>query len=494
MTAVLPRPDLADTRPGPRPPGLRSRLPRRGDRPAWLRLSAAVLAILAIALALALASVCGSARDGVDTIGGRTAPAVSRAEDLSYQLSDMDAQLANVLLAGADAGQAPLLSAAGRQYEQDRAAADGDLEQAIEVAGGNAAIEGEIHQLLDDLGRYEALAAQTMQLNANDHNPAGRPSADVLALDHRAIATMADTVARAADVASGGTGTGGEVGLLQQAYANTRDAIATGYLWLAVLGVVLLATIIATQVWLRLTVRRWINLGLAAATAVIVAVLIGGLAALGSAAHQLTVAKQDAFDSLSVLQHAKAASSEANADESRYLADTGQAADYERQFFTVSQQLARVDATDVHNYDAGLKAALDRYAASGAVSLGGDFGKELDNITFPGERDAALAVVRAFQQYQLADRRIRAARDAGDLTGAITIDTSTDPGQSDYDFGRYTADLGTLIDINQHAFDRAISASRGDLSGWDGVLPYGAAALVVVLLVVGMQPRLAEYR
>jgi len=47
--------------------------------------------------------------------------------------------------------------------------------------------------------------------------------------------------------------------------------------------------------------------------------------------------------------------------------------------------------------------------------------------------------------------------------------------------------------MNQNAFDDAVTAGERDLRGW-GLIPWGAGALVVLLVLAGLRPRLAEYR
>ncbi|MEV0293371.1 hypothetical protein [Nocardia sp. NPDC050710] len=52
----------------------------------------------------------------------------------------------------------------------------------------------------------------------------------------------------------------------------------------------------------------------------------------------------------------------------------------------------------------------------------------------------------------------------------------------------------TLIDINQRAFDSAVADGSGALRGWTGWLPYGGATAIALLVLIGIRPRLAEYR
>ena len=186
---------------------------------------------------------------------------------------------------------------------------------------------------------------------------------------------------------------------------------------------------------------------------------------------------------------------DANADESRNLLDPHRMNQYEQDFLDKSQQLVGVGANDVSEYDALLNKDMIAYRAdSSDVRIDGFFGTELNNITFSGERDAAEQTLLMFQLYQRDDRMIREMVTGGDLRAAIEFCVDTSRGTSNYDFYRYDRALTELIDINQRAFDTSITAGETALDGWTGLIPYGVGALVVVLVGIGVWPRLAEYR
>jgi hypothetical protein len=77
---------------------------------------------------------------------------------------------------------------------------------------------------------------------------------------------------------------------------------------------------------------------------------------------------------------------------------------------------------------------------------------------------------------------------------AIAFDTSPAPGQSNGDFISYNTALDALIAINQHAFDTAIAAGEDALGGWTSGISYGLCALLAMAVLLGVRPRLAEYR
>jgi hypothetical protein len=221
---------------------------------------------------------------------------------------------------------------------------------------------------------------------------------------------------------------------------------------------------------------------------------IAGGTALAAQAGHLKVAKVDAFDSILALTQARAVSYDANADESRFLVDAGRAGFYQQAFLTKSQELVQLPGAGIFQYDAALAQAASAYRANHAnVRFGGYLGAEFRNITFAGERAAAQKTLAAYQVYERDDRRIRAMNASGDLRGAIAFDTSYAPGNSNWAFGQYDNALVAVIAINQRAFAAAIHDGQRGSSGWTGVIPAVAVLLIVLLVLAGVRPRLAEY-
>jgi len=76
--------------------------------------------------------------------------------------------------------------------------------------------------------------------------------------------------------------------------------------------------------------------------------------------------------------------------------------------------------------------------------------------------------------------------------------TGQTAGSSSYDFDRYDQAIVSLISLHRQAFDQAIrtgdqSLGRSVLGSWAGLLPLAALG-VTLLVIVGVRPRLAEYR
>jgi hypothetical protein len=456
-----------------------------------MKAGAAATVALACGLAAVIAIVFGGVGGQFQAIGERDAPEVNAATGLYFSLNDMDAQVANVLLVGGDVTLAADRSADLAIYASDRTTALENLQQATIAEASNATAQRELRSVLDGMGQYEALAADALLADQNapvTASTAGRTPAAALGYYRQATDLM-----RTAILPAVGSLTTVSAAGLGAAYQSGRTTALAGIITVAVGGAALLAVLVALQLFLHARFRRLVNPVLAAATLITLILVTAAAARLGAEGGHLKVAKQDAFDSILALTQARAVSYDANADESRYLVDPARAAQYQLAYFGKSQQLTDVAAANVYGYDAALAADVRAYQANNSdVRFGGYLGAEFRNITFRGERAAAVRTLLAFQRYERDDRALRALANRN-LTATVAFDIGTAPGQSDWAFNQYDAALSALIAINEDAFTAAVQAGQGAAAGWDGAFPAAGAALLAALVLVGVRPRLAEY-
>ncbi|MDH6706701.1 hypothetical protein P3T27_003428 [Kitasatospora sp. MAA19] len=481
------------------PPGALARLGQGaravGSRAYWTTprlvrgLTALSLATL-LGLGATATTVLGGARDGTDTIGHQAAPQATRAADLYFALSDMDAQAANLLLVGADPDYTTLRKQTLDTYEQRRAQADNDLQQAAQAAAADPAGQRAVQQVLGRLGSYEALVARAQLLEEQAKAPAGQPSPAALDAYRQATDLLRQQLLPAADQV-----TAANEATVEQVYTEHRDALGSGWWWLLAVGLVALAALLGLQRALAVRYRRVVNPALAGVTLLTGVALAIGLHLVSRADDHLVTAKSNAYDSVIALSRARAVAFDMNADESRYLTDPSRAVAYEQSFLDKTQAIAHLDGATLAGYNAQLAAAAARHRADhAAVPFGGYLGTELRNITFPGEQDAADRVLTAFQQYQQDDRKIRELRDAGRLKEAVTLNTGLSQGQSNYDFDQLSTAIGDTIAVNATAMDSALAATDGDLDATTEALAAGALAAALALTALGVRPRLREYR
>jgi hypothetical protein len=467
--------------------------------PRRLALLGAGLAALSALFALLLAGGVSAAHSGIDGVAAKT-DEVSATNDLYFHLVDMDAQAANALLVGFHPTAAVPASvdadAAVKTYEADRASADADL-QRIAL---NPSLASQYTQLLGALGTYEALIGEVLYIDRNAQNEApASPPATALGTYQQASTLMHGgvlTIAAAISTADGRQ--------LDAQYAAEHGDVHAYLVTSIVVGLLLAAALIAASRYLAARFRRVLSPGLLLALVAVLVLTATGGHALSSASGQLRTAKQDAFDSISALTHARALSYDANAAESRWLLSP--MGDVQQDFFTQATQVASVPglsaadaAQDPARYYDGLESAVGALALDPGtnsvanVRIGGLLGTELNNITFPGEAQAAVAAVQAYDAYVQDDATIRADANRGDTAAAVAFDIGTQPGQSNADYYRYDSALTKVVGINETAFRNAVAAGRSGLAAWTW-LPYAAGLALLVLIGAALAPRLREYR
>ena len=192
--------------------------------------------------------------------------------------------------------------------------------------------------------------------------------------------------------------------------------------------------------------------------------------------------------SLSALWQARATAYDGNSDESRWLYDRERRPAFEKAFLDKAALLLKVPSGTSY-------AALTQAAAKPAELPSGTSGylaKELSNITFPGEREAAQETVRAWGVYYGDDEKIRALENGGNHAEAVRFCVSMSSGDSNWAYSQYDQALEKTITLNQTAFDTAINRGFGAVRGGEWGLPL-VALLIGGLTFVAIRPRLREY-
>ncbi|WP_433225213.1 hypothetical protein [Microtetraspora malaysiensis] len=435
-------------------------------------------AVLAVGLLFALMGVAlGHAGDGLRAIGHTAGPQVVATADLYFALSDMDAQVATVLLTGEEGG--PGRQAALDRYDQRRAQADSAVLQAADLAGGDPTGQMTVRAVLDGLGRYERLASRALLLDEQSRHAAGPPSQAALDVYRQATDLMRlDLLPKAYNLTlDSGT-------VVRHAYADESAAVLAGRFWVALGGALALAVLVALQAFLARRFRRAINPALLAATVAVGVLTIAGVLVLQRVSDDMRTAKEDGFDSVLVLSRARAIGNSLHGDESRYLLDPQRADTYEQVYLDKSQSVLYVPGGNLDNY----YAALDNSVAAfpGKAHFLGFYGSEAGRTTLPGQREALGRVLTLYQKFQHDDRQMRQFATTGRSGDAVRQATGAS-------FRAYDDALVELTKLHRLAFDDAVAEGDRALGGWNLLLS-GAALAAALLILVGVRPRLAEYR
>jgi len=438
---------------------------RVGTTPGLLRGLFGLICVAAFVCSAAWRSSIAESRRVVQVIGSDSVPSIIAAEEIGANLADMDASAANGFLTTGSA-----LQAARDQYENDRKTVVDRLVTAAQNITYGDEERLPIRAIAEKLQVYVGLIETARSKGAPNGIEDLRTASKLM---HDQILPNA----QALDLAN--------FRHLDREYTLSRGAgaAALGRIWFW--GLFLAAALIATQVFLTVRTRRVFNLPLAVATFMLVGFMVWLSASLSGQRALMRVAKQDCFDSIHALWKARAVGYDANGDESLYLLANGrpEKESFERSFRNKTALLV----------DASLTDQLVAQAATGRVEFHGYLGDELRNITFQGEKEAALDTLRWFGQYMDIDRQIRALEQNGRHQEAIDLCVGMQRGQSNWAFDQFDSALGRTLEINQKEFDAAILRALYQLRNLP-FIPPAVALAIAALSWFGLQPRIGEYR
>jgi hypothetical protein len=435
-----------------------------------LKLSRAAILTLDLLLLIAVGIGARIHRQAMQTVGKDTAPSIIAAQHIKSSLADMDANAANELL-GAP-GAMPQAVAA---YEARRVEASKALIAAAENITYGDTERNPILALQVGLGSYERLIQKARDLHATS------PAATVAAY-REAAALMDGALLPAADALDQANHQ-----VLEHSYdsQSSRSFAARAFVLFA--GVLSLLALAAVQLFLSDRMRRTVNPALLVATLLTLILTMYAWQAMQRERSQLKVAKEDAFTSIHALWRARAIAYQANGDESRYLLDPANAKEHEDAFFQKSQSLASLPADLSRDQ---VTAGLQRGAHVNDFS--GYLADELNNITFDGERQAAIQSLTAWEAYLDVDTKIRQLQRQGQTRQAIELCLGNAAGQSNWAFDRFDRALLATLDINQKAFDASVDKGLSAVSALE-IKALLVAIVIALLCFLGLAPRIREY-
>jgi len=422
-------------------------------------------------LLVATISAIQGQRYAIKTVGKDSAPSILDAQRIKDSLADLDANAANELLV--KPGENP---EATKSFETRREKLANLLISVAQNITYGDAEKKPIKKLQLGLGEY----LQKIQ-RARDFNELGNKK-EVL-ITYRSAAELIDkTLLPAADELE-------RVNLreLERTYVAEKFASGGSLFLLFISGFLVIGILLALQIFLYRRMRRVINPMLLGATAIAFIFVTHTMASLLSASANLKIAKEDAFASLLALRESRATAYIANADESRYLLDPELAAKHQQAFYREADKIAKLP--NGYTFDSLVTALKQNPNINGFTGL---FADELNNITFPGEREAAIATVAAFGNYFKIDKQIRQLAQAGKFQEAIALCTGNNQGESNWAFEEFKKAHDQVLNMNNTAFEQAIDKGFKNLQGFEVSTPAVVAA-IALLTLFGLLPRIKEY-
>jgi hypothetical protein len=291
--------------------------------PARLRLAAAVLATTAIVFGAIATTVATTRRDGARSVASSSEPQLMRAESLYASLSDADATAATTFLTG---GIEP--AQRRRRYLADITAANSRLAELARRAGGSSDTRAAAATLATQVPVYTGLVEA-----ARSNNRQGFPVG--AAYLRRASDLMRTRLLPAAEHLY--------VVEARRTDADYRAGTRKGGLIAAVVvGGVLLALLVLTQLGLTRLTNRVLNVPLVAATVILAGLGVWIVVGLAAEQNALASAQREGSDSVQLLSASRVLALRAQRDESLALvgrgSDTTSLADFDR---TIAQLRGR---------------------------------------------------------------------------------------------------------------------------------------------------------
>ncbi|HXN62344.1 MAG TPA: hypothetical protein VN886_18005 [Acidimicrobiales bacterium] len=434
------------------PPAATARHARRASvtgrsTPSTLRLAGGSLILLALVGGL-FSALTVTQRQSATSASWQTAePLMVTAQAIDTSLSDADTTAAASFLKG----RLEPISLQHR-YQSDLATASADVATAAQVAGSDPAVAAGIRTLSTDLPVYAGIIQEA---NFNEQQALYPLAAAYLA--------EANNLMRTGILPAAAQVYGTEVTRLA---GDQNGAVSPWLPWGAGLALcALLVVLFLVQRWLIRRFHRTWNLALAAATAVVAVLGVWSVIALNNQNMGVSTAQANGSKPVSTFTEARILALRARADDELTLLTRDADPTYQQ---------------DYNSTDGALRKLLSSsYVVNGA-----------SDSFLTGQLARARTDLAA---YETIHRQIRQDDESGDLSDAVTLASGTDS----RDLPAVSADLNGALanDINgsQSTFDSGTSKASSDLDGLVWALAVGTI-LVVALVLLGLQPRIAEYR
>jgi hypothetical protein len=426
---------------------------RPASTPRFLKLSATGLVLGTLVFLLVVERGIASVRHTVQTVGKDAVPSIVAAEEIRATLARAHAHALRAAALGDDAQM--------KLHDRDLAfAADRLVTAAQNITYGDEE-RAPIVKMIERTNAYSQLVGA-----ARTQGAAAGPTL------RRASRLMRDELLPAAEALDAANFTH-----LDREYAASRAESPRAALVLV--GGLLLGALAFVQWSFARRFKRLVNVPLALATFVVLGLLVQVGSGMGEAFDDLRVAKADAFDSIHLLWKARAVAQGARGDEA-LLALDGRPQDEA----ALDAKLALLATGRLDD------ATLAKAHAGKAVPLQGYLGDELGNVTFAGERGAAVALCVQFRECLAQDAFLRVQ--LGHASGEERARCLAQVPGLDPAFDGLDAAIGQTMEINVRAFDASVA---GAFDALDPLASIAAAAAVATcgLVLLGVRSRLVEY-
>ncbi len=435
------------------------------------------ISLFAVFLTLASVFAINDAQTELKTVCVDSAPSVIAAQQIRANMSDLDGAWLTQFLDTSDVS----IAASNLQMSKDASV----ISEQLVVAAKNITYDGEeksITVMVQNFSNYQALMAEAKTLHQH------HLEAEALVKERAAATIMQDTLLFQAENLDSINDD-----KLKAAYESSRTYSTVTFVIVMLAGIGLCAVLVQAQLWLYDKTHRAFNPGLVVATCLAAVLLVSTCEALHNSSGSLKGAAKDAFDSIHALLKARSEAMDANAAESRWLydPDPSERSTAAGMFIERSTAIAFLPANTTYEDLATTFRTDDK--TTHVSGFAGRLADELANITYTGEREAALDTLVKWGSYMDLDTQIRSLERTFQHPQAVALCLDQNVGGSDYAFAQFDASLQNTIKINTDQFEANRDSgtnATANMAAIDEVL----AVLIVASTFAGLWPRMKEYR
>ena len=414
--------------------------------PGRLRVASVVLLAGLLVVGIVAASAASARSNAAHAVGETAVPELVAAQNLYVALADADATASKIFLTP---GDEPV--DLRERYHRDIRDAGRYLAQARDAAGSSATVRDAAATIAAQLAVY-AEGIGTARANLGQGNTVGA------AYQRAASSLMREKILPAATAIY--THAANELDDTYGSGTSTSEIV-----FVLVAGVLLLAVLVGVQLFAAHRTKRILNVGLVGATVLVLVLLGWTVVRFTSEQDALVRAQQHGSDEMEVLSSARILTLRAQSDEQLALAERSTTSSYVTDFDTFSARLGGTDGT------------------------GGLLGNPRTLAARTGSEAHVDALADDFARFMTLHNDVREKDENGSYNDAVGLAIG--------DEAQVVAQLDAGLSDEIARAERRLDDGAADARGGFGALAVGIpllAVLAAVLVLVGLQRRIGEYR
>jgi hypothetical protein len=432
--------------------------------------------ISAALLCVASINAANQCREAVKSIGRDCAPSIIAAQQIKENLAKLDANSADFRLA--KTANFPIY----HELETQAQTLKNQFSDALVTAAQNITFGDSeripITKLSSGIIRYSELVAGANQHQDNDATQFIANASNYL---HQDLLTAAQDLDKA------------NTTVLDHVYNLRSQSLHIQSILFFLLWFLLNLLLLGTGIYLWKTTKRILNLGVLLAVFLSVILAFQVFFATEGSAYRLKVITKDAFDSIHWLWSARATAEDAYGARARVLlfahSDDQPAAlrnleDTQEKILRLPPGQITLNGLQNNPEPAEILAKNPQFR--------GYLADELRNITFPGEREAALAAVQAWSRYSESDQQTAVLETNNRHSEAVALHLSKALSGGLGSAARVDQAFQLVIEINQAVFDKTVAEGLNKLQGLDWIVAVLCLG-VMIATTAGIWPRIREY-